>query len=326
LPPLLAGARGGTLSGALRFQRLAEEEAPVWSGDVELASTEIAAAGLSSPVRIESGSLRLNGGDAALTIRRGTFAGTEFSALYERPGSERRPQRLTLELPALAIQQVDSALAPTLGRRQGFLARTLRLGAAPAPEWLLSRRLLATVHVASFDAGDYRFENLRAQVNWNGTKIELREIAAHLESGTLSGNLSARLTNPVPVWTGQLRVQGYRWREGRLDAEATLDSTGHGYEFLDGLRLEGSFRAEDVVVSPDVSWHEASGCFTYQAAGGSPRLQITGLYASIGGETFLGQGVPGLEGRVSIELASAQRTVRVPARVNGLSLDLPVVR
>ena len=118
---------------------LAEDDAPLWTGEVELASTEIAAAGLASPVRIESGNLRLKGGDASLTIHRGSLAGTTFSAVYERPASERRPQRLRLELPVLTIQQVDSALAPTLGRRQGFLARTLRLGVAPAPEWLIPR-------------------------------------------------------------------------------------------------------------------------------------------------------------------------------------------
>jgi hypothetical protein len=324
LPPMLAAARGGTATGSLRVQRQRTEDAATWTADLEIGDVHLPVVGLPSPVTIEAGGLRLKGNEAALTIRKGRFSDTRFTGTYIHPAGDRRPHQLSLDIPALTAAELEPMLS-TGGRRQGFLARTLRFGTPPAPEWLAGRSLRGSIRIHSLEAGGYKLENVRSRLLWEGSRLEFQNVTATLESAALHGNLAALLGGPVPVWRGDLQLRNYPWHDGRLDAEAALDASGWGLQFLSTLRLDGWFTADDIVVGPDQTWRAASGCFTLQTAGG-PRLLLSGLSATIGAESYLGQGVAGSDGRLTIDLASTQRTLRVPGRVNGLSLDFPAAR
>ena len=332
LPPLLAVARGGIVKGLLRFERTAGDHPPVWSGDLQLSDAVMNVAGLAQPVRLGKAALRIRGADTSLWISAGSIPsgiGTSepisFIATYVRPAAERRPHQLRIEIPSLAAADLERALAPALRRDQGFLARTLRLGATPVPEWLRVRNVVATVRVGAFQLGDYQLDNVRARMVWEGARVDFREVLASVESSPLSGSLIASLAGPTPVWHGNFQLQDYPWRDGRIDAEAAIESDGLGEQFLAALRMDGSFSAENLAIAPDTTWRAASGCFEFQAAG-SPRLQLSGLHALIGSENFLGQSVAGPDGRLTIELASTLRTLRWPVRMSGLSMDLPASR
>ena len=163
LPPLLSVARGGIVKGSLHFQRTGDDHPPLWTGDLDLSDVEVNVAGLAHPVRIGKAALRMKGADTSLSVSAGSIAAgavaadpISFTATHVRPAAERRPHQLRIEIPSLTAGDLERTLGPALRRNQGFLARTLRLGTAPVPEWLRARNLVAAVRVGTFEIGDYR--------------------------------------------------------------------------------------------------------------------------------------------------------------------------
>jgi hypothetical protein len=266
LPRFFGSVRGGTLKGALRFVRTSEDDPDSWSGDVELSDFRLAVPGVDQPVQVELAALRLKGQEVSLAIHEGRYREIPFQATFTAT-------RLSLNIPRIAVGEIEAALAPSLRRSQGFLARALRIGSTPAPEWLRTRQLVATVRIGELDAHGVPIENLRARLSWDGARLDIREFSGNLHAALLSGRLTARLDGPEPTWQGQVQLDRYPWREGRLDVDAALESSGLGATFLANLRLDGEFHHRD-----------EAGCFT-----------ITGVQ----------------EGRLTLELSSPQRTLRV---------------
>jgi hypothetical protein len=254
------------LKGSLRFLRDADGSPAAWTGDLAISEIRLPVTGLALPLDIDAATLRFKGADFAVAVSKGRYDEVPFSATYSA-------HRLSLTVPKAFLGQVESALAPSLRRRQGFLARTLRLSASPVPEWLRTRRLDATVHVGTLEAGDFTLDNFRAQLKWIGPRFEIREFSGTVSNAPVTGQLTASLDTPEPAWHGHVVLERYPWRDGRLDAEAAVGSLGLGADFMAALQLDGTYHLRD-----------DSGCFTMTS---TP------------------------EGRLTLELSSPQRTVRL---------------
>ena len=77
----------------------------------------------------------------------------------------------------IAIPETDAAELERLSRRRwcvtaGFLARTLRLGAAPVPEWLKTRRADGTISIGTLTVGDWETQIDAARaVGWSEVRL-----------------------------------------------------------------------------------------------------------------------------------------------------------
>jgi hypothetical protein len=248
---------------------------------LELSGTRLTLAGIAQPIELEAAALRLKGQEVTLKVVDGRYGALPFSATYQS-----QDHLLSLDIPETSIPALEAALAPSLRRARGFLARTLRIGSPPVPDWLRDRSLTVALRVAALESGPFTLSNTRARLLWTGPRLEVRDFSAAVGAGTVGGSLTADLLTAEPSWRGHIQLTNFPWREGRLEADASLESSGLAQRFLANLHLDGSYSIRDTTFPPETEWRNNSGCFTLS---------------------------PGQDGRAFVELASAQQHRRVPA-------------
>ena len=128
--PLLDQTKQGTWRGWARYR---DGE---WSGEYDLSNARIPVDGLADPLRIQSASVKLNGARVAVTKLRAKAGKIAFTGDYHWEPAAVRPHKFNIAIEEADMAELARLLAPTLVRERGFLARTLRLDSAPAPEWL----------------------------------------------------------------------------------------------------------------------------------------------------------------------------------------------
>ena len=96
-----------------------------------------------------------------------------------------------------------------------------------------------------------------------------------------------------------------------VDVEGSIETLGSGLELLLRLRGKGTFEARGVALSPDQVIRTATGDFSVSVSRTGPQFRLSGVQASLGAEHFTGDGSTLADGRLQMELASANRTVRL---------------
>ena len=92
-------------------------------------------------------------------------------------------------------------------RERGFLARTLRLDAAPAPDWLKARRADGMVSIGTLSVGDAKVHLEQARLLWDTTLVRFVGIDARVDQAAAAAgdlrNRYARQHAPLPFrWKG----------------------------------------------------------------------------------------------------------------------------
>ncbi len=297
--PLLDSMAQGEWSGVLRYQQSAETAAE-WSGNVVLRNARIAVAGLAEPVLLRSASAAIRGNRVTLDAVNGVLGAVAFRASYRD-----QPQRLRLRIAEADLAEIERVLLPTLSRRGSFFARTLSRTPA-APEWLRDRRLTADVEIESLEHRAAPLGSLTARAVWNGTQIAVSNLAWKNGEAAGTGELTLTLARPEPEYrlTGELR--GVTWKNGTVDAEGTVDSSGVGLSLIRNAAAVGRFTAHGLDL-PDGPFQSVTGAFEFK----TPVLRLGGLEASAGPETFTGQGRSEADGKLMVDLSSGQRRLKM---------------
>ena len=318
--PVLEQVHSGTWKGQLHYRR-APGLAGEWSGAFELEDAEIPLPGLADTVRVQSAHVKLDG--ARVTVEKMDVRAGELTAQAEyhyEPGAV-RPHRVRISILSLATAELERLMMPALERNRGLIARAFGFGRAPAPEWLRDRGVDGSVAVDALHLAGLEIQKLRARLIWNGTNLVLTDITAAMDNGTLSGRLTVDLRGSEPVYHIAGRAKSVEWNGGTFDAEAALNTRGTGDALAANLRSEGSFTGQSFADQPLDQFDSVSGCYALEWASPVPRLRLSELQMSTGGEVFLGSGAMQDDGHLLIQVSNGSRQLNVTGTLAQLRLD-----
>lgn len=304
--PMLDQTKQGIWRGWARYQGAA------WSGEYDLLNARIPVDGLSDPLRIQSASIKLNGAHVSVTKLRGKAGGIAFTGEYRWEPGTVHPHKFNLTIQEADAAELARLLAPSIERERGFLARTLRLAAAPLPEWLKSRRADGAISIGTLTAGESSLSLNHARLLWDGGIVRLAGIdaswlSANLAGSALAGDLQADLSGAAPRYHFDGTLNGAPYKGGKLDFDGSLDAEGDGLALLDSLRAEGHLRARSIELSPDTELTSASACFELQ----STRWKFGSVEATQAGETYYGSGASQADGKLVLDLVKGTRQLRL---------------
>lgn len=297
--PLLTAMSQGEWNGTLRYEQSGDAP-PAWSGNFTLRNARLTVTGLAEPVVLRSAAATIRDNRVTLDGATGSSGGIAFRASYREA-----PQRLRIQADEADLARLEALFAPALNRRAGFLARTLSRPAV-APDWLRARRLEASVEIRSILHGAATLGSVSGRLIWNGTQVTIGNLKWNRGEASGTGELALRLTAPDPVYQLTGDMKGLSFRGGKVDGEGVIESWGSGAALVHNAKAVGRFSAHGVDVA-DSAFGAATGAFEFAA----DRLRLSGLEASMGPETFTGQGRSESDGRLLVDLASSQRRLRI---------------
>lgn len=319
--PILRALNDGTWKGALRYTAPAEGEAS-WRGQVDVVKARLDVPGLAEPVTLASASLALDGARLITKNVKGTAGAIEFSGDYRYEPALARQHVANLQFAPVAVSEVERILKPTLDRAPaGFLARTLRIGSAPVPDWLRERRVEASLKFQSLRAGDWSFSPVSMKLDWNGVTVRVTDIeaAAVTDGVSLSGEGKVDLRGAAPVYEASGVFFESPYRGGQLELKAKLTSQGLGVNVIGNAKVDGTFEAARIRFSPENLFEKAVGVFELGFPAGIPKTKLTNVEVSQAGESYQGQGTTLTDGKLALELSAVGGK---QLRVNGTLLPV----
>lgn len=323
--PLLKELRQGGWKGWIAFDR--REDGPgVWSGEYELQNAVMEIPGLASPVHLTSASVDMKGGGIQINRMRARVGTVKLEGDYRYDPDAGRPHRVRIKIPELQLAELERLMMPTLVRNEGFLARTFRLRKTKLPAWLEERELDGSVEIQALMNGDAPLGALRAHLVWDGPTILLSNIDCTLADMHATGKMILSAAKRVPSYHLTGKVEDMDYRNGSLDFEGELDTSGIGQDLLLNIRSQGTFEGRDLELATDAPFREISGSYRIAAVSGIPRLLLTNLQVSQGADTFTGQGSSQPDGHVVLELTSGRRQMRMTGMLLPLRSEAAPVR
>jgi hypothetical protein len=314
--PCLEQATTGQWTGALRYHR--QPEAGGWSGTLTLKDAAIEIPGLADPVELAAAHVQIDGARVALDHIEGRAGKLSFTGEYRYEPDTPRPHRLRLRAGAWDAADIEAELMPTLRRNTNLLARTL--GRPMLTEWLRQRNLDGTLQIADLALGGERLENFRARLLWDVARVQVEGIQATVDRGALTGKLDVNLRGSRPNYRLTAKVKGIDWQSGKLDANATIATSGTGIQLLTNLSAEGGFTtgALDLGTLPlrsaagsyDLSWWQAG-----------PRLRLSALNLRTEDAAYTGHGGTQDDGRLMIVLTDGAKELRMSGTLAKLKVE-----
>ncbi len=268
--------------------------------------------GLALPVRLASATVQMNDDGIQIARMRGRVGTVKFEGDYhfDPDSGLTHPQRLRLTIPELQLADIESMLLPSLSRSQGFLARAFRRE-QPLPKWLEERNADVTLQVTDLINGDLALGGFSAHALWHGPSITVSNLEWHLDSMRASGKITVNLAKSEPSYDFNGAVENFDYRNGQLDIDGELQTSGIGPELFLNLRSKGTFDGRGIMLGPDAEMREVSGSYRVSAPAGIPRLLLSNLQVVQGADTLVGQGASQPDGHIVLELASGRKQVRL---------------
>lgn len=316
--PLLERIRQGTWKGWIRYQKDGDA-AGAWSGAYELRNAQIEVDGLAAPVRLAGASVSVNGDSVAVEHLKAKAGPLAFEGEYRYEPGAVRPHKLKLTIAEADVKALEKLLMPALVRRQGFLARTLRIGKVVLPDWLKTRGVDARISIGSLTAADSRWKIASARLLWDGPIVRLVGIRAELADARASGDLEVDLSGRVPRYRLDGKVVDLPYKDGDITLDGNLTSSGTGISVLANAKADGMFRASDIQFNPDAAFDRIGGCFELVMTGGAPHWKLSTVEATQGSDVYYGQGSSGSDGRLVLDLASGKKQLRYTGTVLALA-------
>ena len=310
--PLLDQTPQGTWRGWARYQ-WARDEMGQWSGEYELQNARIPVDGLAEAVRVQSAAVSLNGKRVAVSRLRARVGAIAFTGDYRWEPAAVRPHKFHLTIPAADGAELQRVLAPTLARDRGFFARTLRLGDAPVPDWLKTRRADGTLTIGALTFGETQVRVDSARLLWDAAEVRLVGMAAHVNESALAGDLTIGLAGGAPHYRFEGKLANVAYKEGTLDFEGSLDADGVGAEILASAHAEGRLHGRSIAFSPEAEFRAAAACFEVSEQTGGERWKLSSVEVTQGADTYTGSGTTQSDGRLVLDLLSRGRQVRYSA-------------
>lgn len=309
--PLLADCKQGVWHGALEFSKT--QDAPgTWTGAYELRNAQISLPGFSTPLRIAQASVSLQPGRLQISHFHGRIEKIEYDGEFRHDIAGPSPDHLQLTIASLDLADLERAMQPVLQRREGLLAR-LRFRKPIAPEWLKNRHIGGGIRIGSLQAGETALGSLRAKFLWDGTTVRFTNADWSMDDAHGTGELTVHLGSPAPQFRLAGSVEGIPYRDGSLDMEGQIDTSGTGLLVLANAKGDGSFTGNDLTLGPDLDAQRISGMFHLAAGGDEPRVTLDHVEMTQGQEMFTGQGASQDDGRIVLDLISGRKQVRYVA-------------
>jgi hypothetical protein len=295
--PLLEQTPQGTWRGFASY-RWTPGEPGEWSGEYDLQNARIAVDGIADPLRIQTASVVSSGSKIAVTRMRARIGAIAFTGEYRWEPTAVRPHKFKIDIPSADAAELERLLAPTLIRERGFLARTLRLGPAPVPDWLKSRRADGTLSIENLTIADTNAQISAARLLWDGAQVRLARLAGSIDQSNLSGELAIDLSGRAPHYRFDGKLESVPYKGGALDFEGSFDTSGAGADLLTSAQAEAHFKARSIAFAPDTDFRSATGCI--ELSGG--RWKISDLEAVQGADTLTGSAATQPDGRLVLDL------------------------
>jgi hypothetical protein len=317
--PLLEQTPQGTLRGWTAYE-WKPGEAGQWSGDYELQNARIAIDGLADPVRIQSAAVVSTGPRISVTRLRARVGAVAFTGDYRYEPTAVRPHKFHIQIPHADAAELERIFDPALVRERGFLARTLRLGAAPAPDWLKNRHADGTLSIGTLViASDTEAHVEGARVLWDGAFLRLVRLNATIDPAVFTGELALDLSARSPHFRLEGKLGEVAYKGGSVDFEGSLDADGTGIELLNSARAEGCLHARSIAFSPDAEFRAAKGCFEMSATPSGLRWKFPGIEVLQGSDAYYGTGTTQSDGRLVLDLTNRTRQVRYTSTIAPVS-------
>jgi hypothetical protein len=273
---------------------------------------------MADAVRLTSARAQIDGNRVALDRIVGTAGKLSFTGEYTYEPRAARPHRLRLRAALADASDLEDELAPTL-RRAGLLARAL--GRVPAPAWLKERSVEGSVQIDDLAIAGSHWQNVRARLLWDVTRVEFDGIQAALDHASLTGKLSVSLRGARPAYTLTAKVNGLSWQDGTLDAEGTVETSGTGLELLANLKSDGTFTGAGLDLGADRPFQTVAGAYSLEWWLAAPRLQLTDLSLRTDDATYTGRGTTQDDGRLVILLSNGSREMRMSGTLATLKVE-----
>jgi len=169
----------------------------------------------------------------------------------------------------------------------------------------------ASLQIASLLNGDSPVGRFQAQVAWDGPKIKFSDVELRLDPMRATGDLLVSLAKSSPSYRLTGSLENLEYRNGQLDVDGELETSGLGDSLLLNVQSEGNFEGRDLALGPDAQVHQISGAYRIAPASGIPRLALSNLQVALGQDNLVGQGSSQADGRIVLELMSGRRPVRL---------------
>lgn len=307
--PLLEQTPQGTWHGWARYQ-WAPGAPGTWTGEYDLQNARIAIDGLADPVRIQSASVISSGARVAVSRIHAKIGAIAFTGDYRWEPAAVRPHKFRVAIPQAAAGELERIWSPALVRDPGFLARTLRFGAAPVPDWMKARRADGTIAIDQLSIGDSKARVTHARLLWDGAQVRLAGLDASVDDAHIAGELTIDLTGREPRYRFDGKAQDVPYKGGALDFDGSLSTEGTGLDLIANAHAEGSLRGQSIAFNPDADFRTVAACFELLPG---VRWKISCLEAAQGVDLYTGSGASQPDGRLVLDLTSRGKQVRYSA-------------
>ena len=316
VPSALVAFKDGVVTGKIGYSRDGTEPAS-WSGQLRFTQSTLSLPGFAAPLLESQGRVEFD--DTKFTLDRfSTHLGKQpLTARFRFDARSSRPQRVTIEIPAADLGDIETALEPTL-QAQGFFAR-LGLAGRNVPAWLTRRDLQGDIAVGQFSIDKVPVGELRAHFSWLGTGIAFTSVHLTLPAGSISGTGDVSLAASLPRYHFEANVNGFPWKGGTLSASGQFQTYGVGSGTLEHLRADGTFSGDAINISSEDLFQTVSGSFRYLFAEGRPDLHLANLEASQNDEAWTGVASSQNDGTLLFEMESAGRQRRIISTLDAQS-------
>ncbi|MBV9771269.1 MAG: AsmA family protein [Bryobacterales bacterium] len=322
--PVFEQLRQASWKGWISFEKTGENPG-VWSGEYDLQNAVIEIPGLAAPVRLTWAAVQMNGAGIELTRMRGHAGAVKFEGDYRYDAAAAHPNRVRITIPELQFAGLEALMLPSLRRNENFLARAFRRGQS-LPKWLEERDAEVNLQVIAAMNGDLPLGSLRAHASWRGPGIDVSSVEWNLEGMHAAGKVSVNLAKAEPAYQLNGTVENLDYRNGQLDIDGELSTSGIGPQLLLNLRSTGTFDGRQIMLAPDVDVQQVSGAYRVGASYGVPRLLLSNVQILQGAEMLTGQGASQPDGRIVLELASGRKQVRLTGMLLPLHAEPAALR
>jgi hypothetical protein len=308
--PLLDKLRQGTWKGWLAFDRSGDHPG-VWSGEYELQNAAMDIPGIAAPLRFASASVEMKNSGIHIDRIRAHVGAIKLEGDYRYDPDAGRPHRVRIKVAEVQLAEIERLMLPTLRRNEGFLARTFRLRRETLPVWLQEREVDGNIQVESLLNGDSPLGEFRAHLVWDGPSIVLSNADCRLGDMHATGKMTLNVDQRAPAYHLAGAIENLDYRNGHLDVDGELDTSGTADNLILNIRSQGTFVGRDIELAPDTEVNEITGSYRVAPNFGIPRLTLSNLQVAQGGDNLSGQGSSQPDGHIVLDLISGKKQVRL---------------
>jgi hypothetical protein len=311
--PLLSHVTSGTWKGDLQYSYSADEPEG-WSGTISLTDADLPFEAFAAPVHVVSADAAIDG--LGLVMKRVNVAvgGIEAQGEYRYDAAAARPHKFRIVVTSASGAALEKVLMPAL-RRGNFLTYAFNFGRVPEPDWLRNMRAEGTIQTAALELGGAEFSKVRARVIWEGTKVELAGLQGTFGDAAFNGAATVRLAGRQPAYQVQGKLAGLPWRDGTIDAEGALDTSGTGKNLFANMRAQGTFEGKEIDLAALDSYDLIAGAFEWAWDARNPKLKLTQLVMKTGSNTFSGTGEMEDNGQLVIRISDGTRHIQAAGAI-----------